>query len=104
MLVRGVVVFPGWWLAEWSRKHPFGVSSCSGRDNHDHVSGDRAAQSNDRARPGGRLMPQGRACPGLGDPLLVCVCILVVRLTRWCVGSPGQVSRRPGRRAGGRRG
>jgi len=32
------------------------------------VSGDRAAQSNDRARPGGRLMPLGRARPGLGDP------------------------------------
>lgn len=35
---------------------------------HDHVSGDRAAQSNDRARPGGRLMPQGRARPAYGDP------------------------------------
>src|SRR5262249_16693032 len=35
---------------------------------HDHVSGDRAAQSNDRARRWRRLMPQGRARPGLGDP------------------------------------
>ena len=35
---------------------------------HDHVSGNRAAQSDDRARRGRRLMPQERACPGLGDP------------------------------------
>jgi hypothetical protein len=68
----GVAGVPGAWWAEWSRKHPFGVSSCSGAGRHDHVSGDRAAQSNDRARPGGgRLMPQRRACPGLGDPLPV---------------------------------
>ena len=39
VLVWGVVVFPGWWLAEWSRKHPFGVWSCSGRDSHDRVPG-----------------------------------------------------------------
>jgi hypothetical protein len=38
---------------------------------HDHVSGDRAAQSGDRARRWRRLMPQGRACPGLGDPRVV---------------------------------
>src|SRR5580700_8391983 len=35
---------------------------------HDHVSGDRAAQSEDRARAlAAWLMPQGRACPELGD-------------------------------------
>ena len=66
-----------WWWGRWrSRRMVGGVVSQApirrlvlqraGR--HDHVSGDRAAQSNDRARPGGRLMPQGRACPGLGDP------------------------------------
>ncbi len=27
---RGVVGVPGAWWAEWSRKHPFGVSPCSG--------------------------------------------------------------------------
>jgi hypothetical protein len=32
VLVVGVVGVPGAWWAEWSRKHPFGVSSCSGRD------------------------------------------------------------------------
>jgi hypothetical protein len=35
---------------------------------HDHVSGNRAAQSEDRAwAVVARLMPQGRACPELGD-------------------------------------
>jgi hypothetical protein len=71
---------------------------------HDHVSGDRAAQSDDRARPGGRLMPQGRACPGFGGPPGL-GSILVVRLQRWHVASSCQVSRRTApRRAGGRRG
>ena len=37
------------WLAERSRKHPSGAAPARGR--HDHVSGDRAARSDDRARP-----------------------------------------------------
>ncbi len=39
------------WLAEWSRKHPSGVGPCELGRRHDHVFGDRAAQSDDRARP-----------------------------------------------------
>jgi hypothetical protein len=26
LVIEGVVVVPGRWLAEWSRKHPFGIS------------------------------------------------------------------------------
>jgi len=35
---------------------------------HDHVFGDRAPQSDDRVRPGGRLMPLKRARPVLVTP------------------------------------
>ena len=63
--MRVLVLCPAW-LAEWSGKHPSGAALVRGR--HDHVSGGRAAQSEDRARAlAARLMPQERACPELGD-------------------------------------
>jgi len=63
-LTWGRVLFPGAWLAEWSRKHPSGAAPACGRLPWPCVR-DRAAQSEDRARRWRRLMPQGRACPGL---------------------------------------
>ena len=55
----------GW--REWSRKHPFGAAPAWGGC-HDRVSGTGLLKSEDRARRWSRLMPQERACPGLGDP------------------------------------
>ena len=55
---------PGW-RSGLASTHP--APRCV-RRRHDHVSGDRAAQSEDRARRWRRLMPQERARPGLGDP------------------------------------
>ena len=45
------------WRSGLASTHPAFRRRCGGR--HDHVSGDRAAQSCDRARPDGRLMPRG---------------------------------------------
>src|SRR5579859_984921 len=79
-LMRGRVLVPGEWWAEWSHKHPSGAAPVRGR--HDHVSGDRAAQSEDRARRWRRLMPQERACPGLGDPPVFTAAVLALPC-RW---------------------
>jgi hypothetical protein len=54
------------WRSDLTSTHSAFRRHSGGR--HDHVSGDRAAQSCDRVRPDGRLMPRGRACPELGDP------------------------------------
>ena len=54
------------WRSGLTSTHPAPRQRAGGC--HDHVSGDRAAQSNDRARRWRRLMPQRRAHPGLGDP------------------------------------
>ena len=59
---------PGW-RSGLASTHPAPRQRAGGC--HDHVSGDRAAQSDDRVRRWRRLMPHGRACPGLGDPPVV---------------------------------
>jgi hypothetical protein len=72
-----------WWWGRWCSRRVVGgvvsqapirrlVLQRAGR--HDHVSGDRAAQSDDRARPGGRLMPRGERTRGLATSL-VCGCV-----------------------------
>jgi len=48
-VVKGRSVSPVCGGAEWSHKHPFGGPAVVG-GRHDHVFGDRAAQSDDRAR------------------------------------------------------
>ena len=48
-ITRGRAGVPGVRWAEWSHKHPFGVLPVNAGGCHDHVSGDRAAQSCDRA-------------------------------------------------------
>ena len=71
---EGVVLVPGAWLSEWSHKHPFNVAFTGGR--HDHVSGDWAAQSCDRAGPGGPAHAAGASAPGVWRPLpglMVCL-------------------------------
>ena len=67
---EGVVVHPRpGWRSGLASTHPAPRERAGGC--HDHVSGDRAAQSDDRARRWRRLMPQERECPGLGDPPVV---------------------------------
>jgi len=61
-------VFPACWSAEWSRKHPSGAVPVRG--GHDHVSGTGLlSQMIERGLPAG-FMPQERAHPGLGGPLV----------------------------------
>src|SRR5258708_10470773 len=66
-LLRGVACCPRRWGAEWSRKHPSGVWACDRADGVTICSGS-GLLSQMIERAGGRLMPQERACPGLGDP------------------------------------
>ena len=66
-LLRVVLIVPARGLAEWSRKHPSGVSAAvAGR--HDHVSGTGLLIHVIERGLVALLMPLGRACPGLGDP------------------------------------
>lgn len=91
-LCRGSCVFPGvagGVVSQAPIRRRAGVAG--GR--HDHVSGDRAAQSEDRGRPGGRLMPQIRACPESGDPP-------VWAASWWSGCSAGMWLRRAGRPGG----
>ena len=61
-------VFSACWSAEWSRKHPSGAVPVRG--GHDHVSGTGLlSQMIERGLPAG-FMPQERAHPGLGGPLV----------------------------------
>ena len=91
---RVVLGVPGVWWAEWSHKHPFGVVPAGGR--HDHVSGDRAAQSCDRAWACRPAHADVSSAPGVWRPL--------PGLMVWLPGRPVMVVRPRRRRAGGRRG
>jgi hypothetical protein len=67
VLVVRVALFPGVAGGVVSQA-PIRRRACVRGGCHDHLSGDRAAQSDDRARRWRRLMPKERAHPGLGDP------------------------------------
>ena len=67
-LVRGRVLVPGCVAGGVVSQAPIRRRARRAGGCHDHVSGDRAAQSGDRARRWRRLMPHERAHPGLGDP------------------------------------
>jgi hypothetical protein len=95
-----VLVLRSWlspvWQAEWSRKHPSRAAPVRGR--HDHVSGDRAAQSDDRARPLAGSCRESELARGL-------VTLPVWGVLRWPCWRPVPPGPVPGlRRAGARRG
>jgi hypothetical protein len=76
LVLEWVVVHPRpGWRSGLASTHPAPRQRAGGC--HDHVSGDRAAQSDDRARRWRRLMPRSERARGFGDPPVVTAAVAV---------------------------